>query len=353
MLAELGDVTQLTVGTTAVTGINILDAEVGDVSTLTTDAKVVVPAINELDAVLDNVLLEVGDVNALTTDAKVVVEAINEVNAAADLLRADVGVVAGLSTTAKEVVSAINELNALKYDKTGGNISGNVDISGNLTVSGDLFVNGTQTQVNTEEVLVTDNLIVINNGEVGNGITKGQAGIQVDRGLELDYFFMFVEASSTFRIGKEGNLQAVATRDDVIADNAIMVWVADDNKMTGKAITDVGGVADTDPRLTDAREWIESTVTLAEAQAGIATARKAWTSEMVRASTVAWWNVASSPYVRTLMPAADSAELRDGLELGNSAVLDVGDTIGTVAAGDDPRIVNADSNAIAYAIVFS
>lgn len=44
-----------------------------------------------------------------------------------------------------------------------------------------------------------------------------------------------------------------------------------------------------DARLTDAREWSESTVTQTEAEAGTATARRAWTSQRVRQAIAAWW----------------------------------------------------------------
>lgn len=40
------------------------------------------------------------------------------------------------------------------------------------------------------------------------------------------------------------------------------------------------------------------------------------------------------------------AEARDNLELGNSATLDVGTTAGTVAAGDDPRLVTSNDHSL-------
>ncbi|WP_313284642.1 hypothetical protein [Stutzerimonas kunmingensis] len=50
-----------------------------------------------------------------------------------------------------------------------------------------------------------------------------------------------------------------------------------------------GKVGTTDPRLTDAREWTASTVTQAEAEAGTATTRRAWTAQRVFQAIAAWW----------------------------------------------------------------
>lgn len=50
-----------------------------------------------------------------------------------------------------------------------------------------------------------------------------------------------------------------------------------------------GKVGTSDARLTDAREWTASTVTQAEAEAGTATARRAWTAQRVFQAIAAWW----------------------------------------------------------------
>lgn len=49
------------------------------------------------------------------------------------------------------------------------------------------------------------------------------------------------------------------------------------------------GIATSDSRLTDAREWTASTVTQAEAEAGTATTRRAWTAQRVFQAIAAWW----------------------------------------------------------------
>lgn len=76
----------------------------------------------------------------------------------------------------------------------------------------------------------------------------------------------------------------------------------------GHAISDVTGlqtaldgkqaagsyVVTTDGRLTDAREWSAATVTQAEAEAGTATTRVAWTVQRVWQAIAAWWAASSA-----------------------------------------------------------
>lgn len=49
------------------------------------------------------------------------------------------------------------------------------------------------------------------------------------------------------------------------------------------------GIAPDDPRLADAREWTAATVDQAEAEAGTATSRRAWTAQRVFQAVAAWW----------------------------------------------------------------
>ena len=51
-----------------------------------------------------------------------------------------------------------------------------------VTITGNLTVLGNSTTVNSNNITLTDNVIVLNNGEAGAGVTKGNAGIVIDRG---------------------------------------------------------------------------------------------------------------------------------------------------------------------------
>lgn len=93
-----------------------------------------------------------------------------------------------------------------------------------LTVTGDLVVSGTQFIADTQTVLITDNLLVINNGEVGAGVTLGEAGIEVDRGSEPRYRFMFDETNDYFEVGISGSEQPVATREVSPTSSGVPFW---------------------------------------------------------------------------------------------------------------------------------
>jgi hypothetical protein len=69
-----------------------------------------------------------------------------------------------------------------------------------------------------------------------SGVTRGYAGLLVDRGTADPYVFVFEESSDTFRIGigTEGGLptgtQAVATRQDAPISTGIAYWNAAQNR---------------------------------------------------------------------------------------------------------------------------
>jgi hypothetical protein len=63
----------------------------------------------------------------------------------------------------------------------GGNVVVNTS-GGKFRIDGDLDVSGTVTTVSSEDLNVTDNVITVNSGEAGTGVSKGTAGIEVDRG---------------------------------------------------------------------------------------------------------------------------------------------------------------------------
>ena len=111
----------------------------------------------------------------------------------------------------------------------------NVRIAGDAVVSGNMYVNGTEFISHSEIFEVIDNTIVVNKGEVGHGVTKGYAGIEVDRGLDEPYYFVFDENRDTFVLGisqilgSPGDphlaaLQVVATREDSPIDGGIALW---------------------------------------------------------------------------------------------------------------------------------
>ena len=92
-----------------------------------------------------------------------------------------------------------------------------------------------------------------------------------------------------------------------------------------------------DARLADSREWSADTITQLESETGTATTRRAFTSQRVRQSTVAWWNSASGAFGKDIITSATADNARTKLGLGNTATRNIGTTAGTAAAGDDAR----------------
>ena len=97
-----------------------------------------------------------------------------------------------------------------------------------VTVDGDLIVKGQQSIIKSQTVEVADNTLLLNKGEVGPGVTKGFAGIEIDRGTEENFFFGFNESDDMFKIGKEGSMMDVALRDTVadMNDGMFVSWNA-------------------------------------------------------------------------------------------------------------------------------
>jgi len=91
---------------------------------------------------------------------------------------------------------------------------------------------------------------------------------------------------------------------------------------------DLAGKADAgDPRFADAREWTASTVTQAEAEAGTATTRRAWSAQRIRQAILSWWN-----------GTADKTKL-DGIAAG--AQVNVGTNLGITGTGNARAITSS------------
>jgi hypothetical protein len=73
-----------------------------------------------------------------------------------------------------------------------------------------------------------------------------------------------------------------------------------------------------DARLADAREWTAATIGQAEAEAGTATTRRAFTAQRVRQAIAAWWTGASTAAGRAMVEALDAAAQRTLLGLGTA-----------------------------------
>jgi hypothetical protein len=102
--------------------------------------------------------------------------------------------------------------------------TGDVLINNNLKITGDLVVLGSTITANTEQLLIKDNTLTLNYGETGGTVTKGSAGLEIDRGTGDTYQILFIESAQTFNVGVNGNTQPVATREVSPINNGIAIW---------------------------------------------------------------------------------------------------------------------------------
>ena len=100
-----------------------------------------------------------------------------------------------------------------------------------------------------------------------------------------------------------------------------------------------------DARLSDSREWSATTISQAEAEAGTATTRRAFTALRVFQAAAAWWAATATATGQALSTAATAAAARATLGLGTSSTRDVaatGDAASSqVVKGDDTRLTDA------------
>ena len=84
-------------------------------------------------------------------------------------------------------------------------------------------------------------------------------------------------------------------------------------------------VQSSDARLSDSREWSATTISQAEAEAGSATTRRAFTALRVFQAAAAWWAATATATGQALATAANAAAARTTLGLGTTATAATGD----------------------------
>lgn len=120
-----------------------------------------------------------------------------------------------------------NPDNPIKTDAEGNRVPyyaavtlGDLVIKGNVTQEGSSFISKAET------VEVKDNTLLLNKGETGAGVTKGTAGVEIDRGTLPRYQFLFDESDDRFKVGSVGDLWPVMIRDEEadLTDGGILTW---------------------------------------------------------------------------------------------------------------------------------
>jgi hypothetical protein len=104
-----------------------------------------------------------------------------------------------------------------------------------VVVQGTIFAASGTFAVIAGVVSANSNLIELNVGDPGPGVTRGFAGVQIDRGTEVPYQFLFDENRDAFVVGTINGpvsggagtireMQVVATREDAPVDKAVPFW---------------------------------------------------------------------------------------------------------------------------------
>ena len=141
-----------------------------------------------------------------------------------------------LGTTNSTFQLKYNTGNKIKHESDAISVRNAADtdyvnfIAKNATFKGDLLVEGQSFVTEAETVEIKDNLLLLNKGEVGAGVTKGIAGLEIDRGTEPNYFIIFDDSDNRFKAGVEGDLWNLALResDDNMLDGYFISWNSKD-----------------------------------------------------------------------------------------------------------------------------
>lgn len=121
------------------------------------------------------------------------------------------------------------ELRNARDDEYAGLTVKDLTIKGNVTQEGESFI------TKAETVEVKDNTLLLNSGETGAGVTKGVAGVEIDRGSLPAYNIYFDESDDRFKVGQGNDLWPIMLRNkeaDLVG-GAVLVW----DSVTKKAKT--------------------------------------------------------------------------------------------------------------------
>ena len=136
-----------------------------------------------------------GEINALTGDIQfgdhldVNSNRIKEVSAPVD------GADAANKTYVDSTIASKLGDGSLSFDGVDGDFSGDLSVTGNLTIA------GTTTTVNSETIELADNILLLNSNATGTA--SQNAGIEVERGDDLNVQFLWDETNNRWTLGVE------------------------------------------------------------------------------------------------------------------------------------------------------
>ena len=118
-------------------------------------------------------------------------------------------------------------------------VYGGLYVHNAVTIGGDLYVDGSVHITNSETLDVSANMIHLNTGLTGTPPASMQSGLEIGRGDDTPYVFLFDESTETFRIGiaekvgseyLDSSTQAVATREDTPLTDGVAYWNATEDR---------------------------------------------------------------------------------------------------------------------------
>jgi len=170
----------------------------------------------------------------------------------------DLGDIATIATHTTDISAIEAAITGISYSDAGSVDTTTID--NNLVISKNLTVNGTTTYVNTEQLNLADNIILINSDYTGNTPTEN-GGLEVNRGLQTNYQFLFNESYGDFRLGLKNDLQPVLTRTETVSlsDDDFLLWDETSNRAYGQSFTDLDLATETDLTSAEARITITET----------------------------------------------------------------------------------------------
>jgi hypothetical protein len=117
------------------------------------------------------------------------------------------------------------------------NVTGDYEIyANNLVVHGNLTVIGAQTNLETANSQVQDNVIILNDGEQGSGVTLGNAGIMIDRGLLSNTYWQWNEPTLRWAAWMDDELLNIQAKDPVEPQDVLTKYYFEQNNQAGGGI---------------------------------------------------------------------------------------------------------------------
>jgi len=233
--------------------------------------------------------------------------------------------IAGLATAATVGLGNVNNTSDLNKPVStatqtaldGKAATGAIGSSGLTMTAGVL---GRESGTGAPVVLTLSGLSIVNGVLT---VSAGGSGTVTSVGLSVPTGFSVagspITASGTLALGFAAGYSLPLTATQSSWDTAA-VLAGTAVQPAGLASTLTGYVQTSDSRLSDSREWSATTISQAEAEAGSATARRAFTAQRVFQAAAAWWAATATATGQALATAANAAAARSAIGAGTSSL---------------------------------